>query len=901
MQAVGARHWMEDDPLVEPLRFRRLPMMAAATCFALGEILPHPQQTFYLTAALVLCFTLACISIAHTPRIASLPVLTLFIITGCWCAQIQPPIPTQQSLLSYADGLSRNVRGRIERVRTLTAIPANDGSPQQPWQMEPGAWETSHDPATESVDISVQDVEYLTPDISVMRPVTGGARITLDGTAPTLTCGDIIELPLRLRVPETYRDPGAWSNADYLLAQGIGVQSSAKASRLRIIGNQSASWQCHLFAAQAWAANRLNTFVASRANHTLPHLLQLDTQDVVMLNAMLFGDRTGLTQTLRAGFERTGTFHLFVVSGLHITLIAGALFWILRRLGLPNALAVTLTLLLATAFALLTGFGVPVQRALGMTAAYLIARCFARRSNPLNALGIAALAVLAYAPRALFQPSFQMTFLVILAIAGIAVPLDEWLLTAHRRVLHNPDLLRLDAFVHPRIAARRVRLRSFSTLLAAAFNKHLRPIPLWLLRLALWFAEAVLFGIVIELCMVVPMAIYFHRATLLALPANILAVPLVITLLCTAVAMFCLSLLNTWLAMLPGAAVALLLHTMRAIVGHLGHAALADLRVPSPSAIAITLACIAIALCCYSLRLRKHRWLGLIALALIPLAVLWPEKPLLHPNLLEVTAIDVGQGDSILVVSPDGHTMLVDAGGPVGQQVHSPNQWDVGEEVVAPYLWSRHIARLDVVMLTHAHSDHMGGIPAVLRDFRPRELWLSVIPGRAPGLHALIAEAHQLNIRIRWFRSGDAFQWHNMQATVLSPQPGYSNPGTAINDDSLVMRLAFQRASVLLEGDAESPSEREMLAHHFLLQSTLLKVGHHGSITSSTPAFLAAVSPRDAVISDGLGNTFGHPRFEVLQRLEQAQVRTFRTDLNGAETFLLTPTGGILSEPAASN
>src|SRR6202012_4781937 len=210
---------------------------------------------------------------------------------------------------------------------------------------------------------------------------------------------------------------------------------------------------------------------------------------------------------------------------------------------------------------------------------------------------------------------------------------------------------------------------------------------------------------------------------------------------------------------------------------------------------------------CGALRLRSRIWLATASIALIaaPVAALWPTPPLVHHGVLEVTAIDVGQGDSLLVVSPDGGTLLVDAGGPVGPTA-SNSRWDIGEEVVAPYLWSRHIRRLDAVMLTHAHSDHMGGMPAVLRDLRPRELWISVEPGEAPAMRALLVQAQTLGIMVRRFHAGDGFDWRGLHAAVLSPELGYSNPGAPRNDDSLVMRLAYNRRRVLLQGDAERGS-----------------------------------------------------------------------------------------------
>ncbi len=132
---------------------------------------------------------------------------------------------------------------------------------------------------------------------------------------------------MRLRVPERYRDPGAWQYADYLLAQGIGVHANVKAAKLVRLGGGAASLQCRLYAAQSWAAGRMLGYAGSRANRLLPRVMRLSADDAGMLNAMLFGDRAGLNHALRLGFERTGSFHLFVVSGMHVGLLAGLVFW----------------------------------------------------------------------------------------------------------------------------------------------------------------------------------------------------------------------------------------------------------------------------------------------------------------------------------------------------------------------------------------------------------------------------------------------------------------------------------------------------------------------------------------------------------------------------------------------
>jgi competence protein ComEC len=270
---------------------------------------------------------------------------------------------------------------------------------------------------------------------------------------------------------------------------------------------------------------------------------------------------------------------------------------------------------------------------------------------------------------------------------------------------------------------------------------------------------------------------------------------------------------------------------------------------------------------------------------------------------MEVTAIDVGQGDSIFVVGPDGSTMLVDAGGPVGgvtEAAEATSRFDIGEEVVSPYLWSRRIRRLDVLVLSHAHSDHMGGMPAVMRSFGPRELWVSIDPN-SEAYRALLAEAKDLGVKVRHFHAGDQLSWGGVEVTVLAPEAGYSNPREAVNNDSLVMRMQYGRSSVLLEGDAEAPSEREMVEHGRITAVTLLKVGHHGSRTSTTQAFLAAAAPQDAVVSVGRGNTFGHPRYEVVERIAASGTKLYRTDEFGLTTFLLGRDGGIREIVGASN
>ncbi len=824
-------------------------------------------------------------------------------MAGLWCWQIRPVPQPQRELSRYADGLSRVVRGRVLRVRPLPVEAKAADQDNDP------AWWLDREPqpaAAVSVDVAVAEIEEVTADLSRMVPMRGGVRTTIysrEGPLPELHCGDVVEMPMRMKTPERYRDPGAWQYADYLLAQGIGVHGSARSTKVQVVSRSSPSLDCRVFVAQGWASGRMLRFIGSAANRHLPSGLRLTEDDAGMLNAMIFGDRTRLDHALRLGFERTGSFHLFVVSGMHVALLGGILFWILSRLRVSRWIATLTTIALMTGYALLTGFGVPVQRAVLMTTVFLIARLLSRESSVLNALGAAALAELTWSPSSLFEASFQMTFLALVAIAGIAVPLGERTFLPYARATRKLRDLWLDPVLPPRLAEMRVMLRMAGDALEGVFGRRSRRLPELTARTLFFIAELVLIGLVAEMVMALPMAVYFHRATIFALPANILTVPIVSLLAPAALVTFCAALLGPWIAAPFAAATALLLHSIVWTIARVSHLAAADLRVPPPVWWVAAFAIAMWALCCWAVRRsRAWAWGATVALPLVLLVVLWPEPALVSQGQLEVTVIDVGQGDSLLMISPQGRAMLVDAGGPVGSSGESAtatSAFDIGEQIVSPYLWSRRIRRLDVLVLSHAHSDHMGGMPAVLRSFRPRELWVSIDPD-SEAYRELLREATELGVTVRHMHAGDQVEWGEAKVHVLAPAPSYVNTGEPVNNDSLVLRMDYGKASVLLEGDAEAPSEQQMLLHS-LQPVTLLKVGHHGSNTSTTQPFFDALAPKDAVVSVGAGNSFGHPRPEVIARVGATGTHLFRTDEFGLTTFLLDRDGSIHEKLGAWN
>jgi competence protein ComEC len=821
-----------------------------------------------------------------------LPLAVLWLLLGAWCAEMEPQPAPAPALAALSDGLLRTVEGTVVdagpvRGETEQSLIDHDdhGEAAEPAQRP-----------SQRIDLRVSSMEVVTDTDDAQTPVEGGVRLTVHwpqsaaGQQP-FQCGERIRAVVRLLPPEVYRDPGVWSREDFLLDQGITSTATVGIDRVDRLGPSSSLFlTCRLSGLQHASSARLLALPA--AMRRLPAPLRLSQDDAIMLAAMVTGDRTYLTHSLRVGFERTGSFHMLVVSGFHLAIVAGCLFWVARRLRLPRVPATVATILASFAYALFTGFATPVQRSLWMVTLYLLGRLLYRERNVMNTIGFAALCLLAFSPRSLFDASFQMTLLAVVAIGGVAAPLLQSTVHPYLTATRDLRLIALDVKSPPRLAQFRVILRMIAAALQTAASGRIawRVFP-WAVRFILRAFELLVVSCVVELAMALPMALYFHRITVFALPVNIFILPLLVMLMPAALITLLFALIGPAYAVVPAMIVAVFLHIGIGLVHLFGSMAWGDFRIPAPllwqSLVFCALLAVAVVLAnlpaSTGLRwARRAVWAALLLAAVI--AVL--PRPVDHPHdALLMEAIDVGQGDSLLLITPDGKTLLVDGGGFGGGPHQAPQDYDIGEEVVSEVLWSRGIRHLDAVALTHAHSDHMGGLPAVLRNFHPDQLWVGNNP-RFGAYNALLDEAASLHVRVLSLRAGDAFPFGPAQVTVLAPFRDYQPGPEPTNNDSLVMRVAYGATSVMLEGDAEAPVEQAMLAETGLA-STLLKVGHHGSITSTRPEFLARVAPQWAVISCGLRNRYGHPRMEVLQALEAARVRTFSTDINGASCFQL--------------
>jgi len=697
------------------------------------------------------------------------------------------------------------------------------------------------------------------------------AQVTLytkNGEAlPRLRYGQNIELDAKVRKPRNYGNPGAFDYARYLGRQEIYWTASGAADSLRVLpGRCGSRWLKAVMDLRAAALERIESLYPGNAYQS------------GMMQALLIGQSYQLQRVWTEDYRSTGTFHALVISGTHVAILAAFILFLLRLCFVPESVAMLMTAAAAWLYAVMTGWQAPCTRSAAGLTVGLIGMYFYRQRRPLNLIAAVALGFLVVDPEQLFEASFQLTFLAVGFLGAFAAPMIAATSGPLARALGDLEDRGHDLHLPARVAQFRVEMR----LLVETFGSLGIPrrVARWMVvapaRLLFFVFELTLVSAIVQAGLALPMVVYFHRVGLSGLSANTLVVPLMgLVVPVGFVAVF------TGFHWVARIAAVLLAMSQRVVTWHAGVEP--NWRIPTPPlwvGIAFAAALIAAAVA----RRRYWRWGTGVAVAVsLGLLLGSPFAPDTRAGALEMTAIDVGQGDSILVVFPDGKRMLMDGGGIPAFGGGARAQLDIGEDVVAPYLWERGIKSVDVIALSHAHDDHMGGLPALTADFRPRELWTGATPDSA-GWRILKEKAAQEGVCMRPLEAPARFAYGGAEVEVLAPLPDYVPSETPKNNDSLVLRIRYGKHSFLLCGDVERPIESRMLALGELGHEDVLKVAHHGSRTSSTEAFLRAVNPEFAVVSVGADNGYGHPNREVMERLAEHGTMVMRTDVDGSVT-----------------
>jgi len=723
-----------------------------------------------------------------------------------------------------------------------------------------------------------------------LQPARGGLRLSFtarpDGEPlPELHAGDEVAVLAEAKRPQVFRDEGAFDRRAYLAQQNIDLVATLRAAKLiDRVGLPSPT---------------IGTFLAKarkRLRDEIDELFAGTPQVAGVLRAMLLGDRSFVDRAEATDFQKTGVFHVLVVAGLHVGALAFALYWVGRKLRLSRVLTMLFTLTMLGAYVAVVEQRAPVLRAALMAAMVVLGGFFFRQLELLNSAALAAVILLVAKPLALRDSSFQLTFVAIGCIAGLALPWLEKTVQPYVRALRGWRDVTRDAAHEPRAIQFRIDLRSLAQWISAGLplrlGKPAGDVVAGGLSLTFRLWELLVLTVALQTGMLPLMARDFHRIPLSAPIVNLAAVPLTgvivplgfLTLVCGLISPMAGKLLSAPLAWLTAS----LLH----VVQWFAHFRSWSYRIPGPPFWLIMLFFAAAILLAAEMRLKhplKRTILWGLRVAFMACAMtiaIYPCGEKWTKGKLELTVLDVGQGDSLFVVSPGGKTLLIDGGGAFGgfpgREEH--NSVDPGEEAVSPYLWSRGFQKLDVVALTHAHQDHAGGLLAILENFQVGSVWI----GREVSSRALLRLeelAREQKIPIEHELRGKTIHWDGVEGDFLWPEiaPEEVAP-SAKNNDSLVVHLQFGSRSILLPGDAEKQVEREILSENSAeaMHSDVLKIGHHGSKNSTMTEFLAAVRPRFGIISVGEDNPYGHPSPELLERLENAGMRVFRTDRDGA-------------------
>jgi competence protein ComEC len=577
-----------------------------------------------------------------------------------------------------------------------------------------------------------------------------------------------------------------------------------------------------------------------------------------IFQALVLGEQGAIPEDVRESFITTGIAHLLAISGDHLGIVALLSFslflWVMKRSELlllsmsAKKWAAGLTVPFLLLYTFIAGGGISVIRATIMVITFFLSIVFDRERHLLHTLGLAAFLILLFSPPSLFDVSFQLSFLAVLSILYL-VP----------RIYRN---LKKEEFYVP-------------------------PETSWKQKIVKYVMLSFMVTVVAILGTAPFVALHFNRISLIGFLANLLIIPWVgflivpISLIASIFSFFFYPFAGLLLMAAQFLTVLLL-----EVVAFFASIPLASIHLPNPTPLEIILFYLLLFLGVHLRKDKKIRYLFAGICILFAVVLTYPNLKDSFRKDLQVTFIDVGHGDSILIEFPKGKRMLIDGGG-----LHD-ERFDIGKNVIAPFLWKKNIRKLDILVLTHPDPDHLKGLNFIVSQFRIGQFWDNGHPDDSEFYLHLLRTLSQKNIeRVSFNENSDRRMINGVEIAFLNPPVGNharvrTRTPAWLNNQSLVISMRFKNVTLLLTGDVEKDAEERMVRKGYSLRSQVLKVPHHGSSTSSTPLFLEKVNPDYAIISVGERIMGRLPHAEVIKRYKELGSKIFRTDQHGAITVV---------------
>ncbi|WP_232219172.1 DNA internalization-related competence protein ComEC/Rec2 [Anaerovibrio sp. RM50] len=642
--------------------------------------------------------------------------------------------------------------------------------------------------------------------------------------------GDKIKVSGKLMKLHDYQNPGRMDTVMANYAQGIHGQMRAGKYSIELT-SQDKNMVSRI-------AERIRHIYRSQMDSVMPK------GDSAAIFAMLFGGYGGIRPELLEAFTVTGLIHILSVSGSHITLMAGTANVIGRLLGLSGGLTSVLATLIIAVYSLLAGFTTPVIRSAIMGVLTVLALSLGREKDAQHILSLTALGILLLWPLSLFDISFQLSFGATAGLLYLSPKIGSFL----RKYMHRYVADSLGVTMGAQLAVLPFMAWYFNVISISSLLANLVVAPI----VELIIVISLLAGVIVGVLPILGQFIFIISSMLLGLAYE----------------------LTRLIARLPGSQI--YIPTFSLPMWGIYYLLLLSVIMPEKTRLYYKDQILSLWLKTKNSNKGRYIIWGGAALMMAAIVMLYAIKP----NEMQVHFIDVGQGDAALVITPHGHAFMVDTGGT------RQGGYDIGARVDIPYLLHYGVRKLDFIMLTHAHDDHakgvggiLGKIPvgAVMIGHEGREAYLKTFGGANPAVKTepLVT-----------LKEGKEMTLDGVRIQILYAPEENKTGGSTGNEFSNLIRVSYGNHSFLFTGDLSLEHESILCSRGTALESTVLKVGHHGSSTSSSENFLKAVKPQWSIISVGYGNSFGHPKKEILDRLEQCTAsKILRTDENGAVVF----------------